>query len=245
MRLRMIALMLLAVAGLWACSEYDIVADDDTAGDDDTGPGDDDTAGDDDVADDDAADDDTDPGQDDDDDDDATDDDEEPPEHVEECPEDVDYSFVDGDGDGFVAVLSWDSGPDSATLLVDFSGVYHVYDTYIAESGASQINESGYVTITNSLNPTGVPEFTNCDDWYVVPDSDIHGTPPAGAIYIGTFPLAAGEDNILSLHHYCWLYRDGHCPQFHIGAGGADGSCDDNGANSIHMALDAICLVPM
>jgi len=242
-RTLLLALLCLVAAVSWACSDYDVHGDDDDIGpsddDDDT---DDDDAGDDDVADDDAGDDDV--GDDDAGDDDAGDDDESPPETIEECPEDVDYTFYDPDGDGYVAVTSWNDTEDSATLYVDFTGVYHVYDTYIAESGATQTNEHGYITITNSLNPTGEPVYPNCDTYYIVEDSDNAGTPPPGSIYVGTFPLVAGEDNELTIYHYCVLYRAGICTQFH-NAGGSDTTCDDNGPNSIHMALDALCLIPL
>ena len=244
----LMALLCLAAAAFWACSDYDVHGDDDDTGSsDDDDDDDNDDNGDDDVADDDAVDDDAaddDNGDDDVADDDAGDDDETPPETIEECPEDVDYTFYDPDNDGFVAVQSWDPLEESATLYVDFTGIYHIYDTYIAESGASQTNEHGYLTITNSQNPSGVPLYPNCDTYYIVEDSDNAGTPPPGSIYVGTFPLVAGENNELTIYHYCPLYRAGICTQFH-NAGGSDTTCDDSGPNSIHMALDALCLVPL
>jgi hypothetical protein len=243
-------LCLLLVGVCWSCNDYDLGGDDDT---DSGGPGglDDD---DDDDDDDNAHDDDFDPDDDDDDDTGVADDDdngddddttqEPPPELLDECPDKVGYSFVDDDGDGYVAVLSWEP-QDSAVIHVDFTGIFHVYDTYIAESGASQINEIGYLTISNSHNPTGMPDFANCESYWIVPDTDNHGTPPPGSLYVGTFPLVAGEDNLLTLNHYCELYRNGLCQSFQNGTPGADGSCDSSGVNSIHMALDSICLVPL
>ena len=255
MRAWIYVLSLLLVALGWSCQDYDLGGDDDTSpggiGDLDDDDDDDDIHGSDDDDDDDTPWDDDDSDDDDDtgsDDDDFGDDDTAtgpPPELLDECPDKVSYSFVDDDGDGFVAVLSWDPIEDSAVVHVDFTGIFHVYDTYIAESGASQINEIGYLTITNSHNATGMPQFANCETYWLVADTDNHGTPPPGSLYVGTFPLVAGEDNLLTLHHYCPLYRDGHCTSFQNGTPGADGSCDDNGANSIHMALDSICLVPL
>jgi len=239
--------ILAVVALLTSCNDYDVwedenggpgsqvddedaadddVADDDTAGsDDDSWPGDDD-AGDDDGDDDDSDDDDSD------DDDDAGD---------EDCPNGVSATVTDSDGDGMVVITTSDP-EDWAIVEVPVDGVYEIYDTQMSESGASQMNESSYIRITNSVNPTGFPVTANCGLDYVVVDTDNNGT-PTSPIYVGTFSLMAGEQNMLILYHYCPLYQSGSCTSFHNGDPNTGSGCNTTNANSIHMDLDGICIV--
>ncbi len=250
--------LLLAALTLASCMDYDVLEDDgdwlppagdDDAGDDDASPADDDS---DDPGDDDAdpADDDSgDPGDDDGDpaDDDSTpwDDDETPDDDSEEddCPDGIQFTVIDPNNDGQVAVLSWSPTEDEAILQVSFDGVYEIYDAYTAESGASQQNETGWVQITNSVNPQGYPVTGNCGDLYLVQDNDNNGA-PTQPVYLGTFPLMAGEDNILTLYHYCPIYRAGQCPGFHIGDPNSGTGCNTNDANSIHLDLSGLCIAP-
>ena len=215
-------------------------ADDDTGwgqdDDDDTGPGQDDD------------DDDTGPGQDDDDgdDDDAgddgdDDDDDDDDAEDEDCPNGVSATVTDSDGDGWVVITTSDT-EDWAIINVPVDGVYEIYDSQLAESGSSQMNESGYITVTNSVNPSGYPVSPNCGLYYVLGDSDNNGT-PASSIYVGTFSMMAGEDNLLTLHHYCPMYQDGHCTSFHNGDPNTGSGCNTSNANSLHMDLDGICIV--
>ncbi len=235
----------LVLPGL-GCNDYGVHGDNDPYGDDDddTVSGDDDDAGSDD---DDGADDDDDDAYGDDDDAGSDDDDDditEPPETLESCDDGASFQFDDSDGDGWLVVLSWSPTEDSGTIWVDTSAYYHLYDSYIAESGASQTNESGYLTVTNSGNPTGLPVIPNCDGFYIVTDSDNGGT-PSGSVYLGTFLLQAGEPNDVTLWHYCPLFRSGACTQLHNGDPYADdGGCESYNANSIHMDMSGICLVP-
>jgi len=211
------------------------IGDDDT-GDDDTGPGDDDTGpGDDDTG---PGDDDTGPGDDDGDDDDGDDDDDD--EVDEDCPNGVSATVTDSDGDGWVVITTSDP-EDWAIINVPVDGVYELYDSQLAESGASQMNETGYITITNSVNPVGFPVNANCGGLYIVADADNNGT-PTQPIFLGTFSLMAGEDNHLVLHHYCDLYQAGQCPQFHNGDPNSGSGCNTNNANSIHMEIDGLCI---
>jgi len=246
------------VALLTSCSDYD-VWDDENGGpqaDDDAA---DDDAADDDTADDDAADDDDDTwwadddtstgdddttwADDDDGDDDTADDDggEDDDAGDEDCPNGVSATVTDSDGDGMV-VITTSSPEDWAIVEVPVDGVYEIYDSQMSESGSSQMNESGYIRITNSVNPTGFPVIANCGLDYVVADTDNNGTPTA-PIYVGTFSLMSGEQNMLTLYHYCPLFQGGSCPSFHNGDPNSGSGCNTNNANSIHMDLDGICIV--
>jgi hypothetical protein len=201
--------------------------DDDTGlGDDDMGTGDDDTG----VGDDDAGVDDDDADADD---DDGEDDD---------CPGGVTTTVTDSDGDGWVVITTSDP-EDWAIVHVPMDGVYEIYDTQLSESGASQMNESAYITVSNSVNAVGLPVAANCDSRWIVGDTANNGT-PVDPIYVGTFSMMAGEDNLLTLHHYCPLYQNGQCPSFHNGDPNTGSGCNTNDANSVHMDLDGICIIP-
>ena len=224
-------------------------ADDDDAADDDDGspyddgyPNDDDASEDDDDA---VSDDDDDGAEDDDDDVSDDDDDDDPDPWIDDCPDGA-YSVTDfysASGGDEIYVLSWDPTEADATLVSPVSGLFAVYDSYVYESGASQTNESGFIRIRNSANPEGAPSTPNCGLDFIVQDNDNDGDPPAPLIYMGTFELVAG-DNELTLYHFCPLFRQGYCQAFHIGDPGQDSGCESGGANSIHVNGEGFCLVP-
>jgi len=259
-----LAFLLLAALLIASCMDYDVADDggdhwppkgeqddDDAGGADSSSQGDDDAGadhddggpGDDDTGDDDTGDDDADPA-----DDDSTpwDDDETPGDddtEEEDCPNGIQFTVIDPDNDGQVAVLSWSPTEDEAIIQVSVNGVYDIYDSYTAESGASQQNETGWVQITNSVNPQGYPVNGNCGNIYLVQDNDNNGA-PTQPVYLGTFPLKAGEDNLLTLYHYCPIYRTGQCQGFHIGDANSGSGCNTNNANSIHLDLSGLCIEP-
>jgi hypothetical protein len=232
-------------------SSHPAVDDDDGADDDDNGADDDDGSPYDDgyPDDDDFSEDDDDAVQDDDDfsedDDDAVQDDDDPDPWLDDCPEGS-YSVTDfygaGGGDE-IYVLSWDPTEASATLVSPLGGLFAVYDSDVYESGGSQTNESGFVRIRNSANPEGAPTTPNCGLEYIVQDNDNDGSPPAPLIYMGTFSLVAGA-NDLTLYHFCPLFRQGYCQTYHVGDSSASSGCDDSGPNSIHVSGEGFCLVP-
>ena len=160
----------------------------------------------------------------------------------EDCPNGVSATVTDSDGDGWVVITTSDP-EDWAIIHVPVDGVYELYDSQLAESGASQMNETGYITITNSVNPVGFPVTPNCGGLYIVADADNNGT-PSQPIYLGTFALMAGEDNHLVLHHYCDLFQNGQCTQFHNGDPNSGSGCNTGNANSIHMEIDGLCIEP-
>ena len=169
----------------------------------------------------------------------------EPPPWRDDCPPEA-LQVIDFYGpNGETEIYVLDSSPTeaTATLVAPVAGLYAVYDTAINESGGSQTNETGFIRIRNDDNPEGLPTINNCGDEFIVQDNDNTGTPPAPLIYLGTFTLVEG-DNDLTLHHFCPLYLDGQCQEFHIGDPADQSACGGNGPNSLHMTGDAICLIP-
>lgn len=160
-----------------------------------------------------------------------------PPQTVPlDCPDGIQVAWSGGE----LRRLSHDSGPDWGVIAVDFAGWYHVYDVSVAESGASQMNESAYVRVHNDLAPDGFPQTANCERDLVVVDPDNAG-PVSGAVLLGTFLLDQG-DNHVALHHFCPRFRAGGCPSLHID--GTSSGCETNNSNSVHLTGDALCLVP-
>ena len=213
-------------------------------GDEGAGLDDDDAGADDD--DDDPSGDNTNEGDDDDvgDDDDAGDDDDTPPpDSLDACPEEGIFvtDFYGPSGEDEIYVLAWNNTEATGTLVAPMAGMYDIYDISVAESGASQINETGFLRVRNSHSSEGEPLFSNCGlDWLVM-DTDNDGPPP-NLVYLGTFDLDEG-DNELTLYHFCPLWRQGYCSDFHIGDPD-DGGCNDDGPNSIHFNGEGLCLVP-
>jgi|GEM_PF-3509818 len=163
-----------------------------------------------------------------------------PPEIVEDCDTSVTASFESDE----IYVLSWSSTSATGTLISPASGWFHLYDTSLSESGASQFNESAYLRIASSLRPDGTPYFGNCGDDWVVQDSDNFGVlPTESRIYVGTFWLDEGE-NTLTMHHYCPLYRSGECPDLHF-EDDPGGTCDSDNVNSVHYGGYGICIERM
>jgi hypothetical protein len=181
-------------------------------------------------------------GDDDDDDDDDGDDidtDTPPDGMLDDCTPGTVATWMNGE----IYVTSWDRDTQSGTLHVADSGWYHVYDYSIAESGDEQWNESAYIRIKNTTFPAGKPHFTNCNDDWVVVDSDNTGPMPSGSrIYVGTYWLLSG-DNDLTMHHYCPVRRGGECAGLEI-TDNPDSTCDSSNGNSVHFNGEGICLVP-
>ncbi len=176
------------------------------------------------------------------------------------CPTDArgTVTFVDdrdGRDDGEIYALGDGTRDRScATVYVDVTGYYQVFDRYIAESCTRQLDETGYLTISNSCNADGEPLEENVGDHFLVDDVDntmscttdadcggglvcrdgtrvrccVDPTP----IFMGTFLLRAGEANELCINHWCPEYRDGRSADGHANAG-----CDSS-IDSIHVVLD-------
>ena len=165
-------------------------------------------------------------------------DDDGPPPTVitDDCVTDTEASFSPGE----IYVLSYEPTSASGTLTAGVSGWYHGYDFSLAESGASQTNEESYLRIGNARRPGGEPYWANCEDEWIVDDLDNDGLASGTRVYTGTFWLEAG-DNTLTLNHYCPLYMDGYCPEFHETSDSGQ-TCDAGAANSVHFNGEGLCL---
>ena len=141
---------------------------------------------------------------------------------------------------GEIYVLGSNATTATGVLRASTPGWYAIYDIALAESGGSQTNESAYLQIANSSNPDGRPLYENCEGWWILADSDNDGTAPLDPIYLGTFWLDAG-DNEVTLRHYCELYRQGLCTSFH-NAAPSNGTCDSSNPNSAHFNGDGVCM---
>ena len=176
------------------------------------------------------------------------------------CPEGERVSLrFSGAGDE-LWVLDDGSGETCATLRVERSGYYDLFDEAIAESCTAQRDEIAFLTITNDCNPGGLPLAGNeAGGRYVVDDVDNTsncsgdddcggglvcrpGTRwqccvPAEPTYLGTFYLKAGMDNRICLHHWCPEWR-----------GGARGGFVEEGCrtapNSVHVRISGLFACP-
>lgn len=162
----------------------------------------------------------------------------EPPEEIFGC--DNPAATADWGGDEIYVSMN-NKTQVSGTLQVSGDGLFHVYSAYSAESGDAQWNESAYYRIKNNTEPDGLPKFGNCGDDWVVEDTDNYVAWPEDTyIYIGTFHLDSG-DNELWLNHYCDLYDQGFCEEFHFEEE-ATSTCESNNPNSAHFPGD-LCLI--
>ncbi len=162
-----------------------------------------------------------------------------PDEFIEDCADGSVATFPSGP----IYVLSWDPTSASGTLVASTAGWYHVYDYTIAESESSQTNETAYFRITNATNTGGAPYHVNCGDEWVIKDADNSGALPSGTrIYIGTFYLEAGQNEV-TMYHYCPLQRAGECDDLHI-TSDSSSTCETGNVNSVHFDGEGICIVP-
>jgi hypothetical protein len=142
---------------------------------------------------------------------------------------------------GEIWVATNGSTAQSGDLHVTGSGWFHIYSAYSAESGASQQNESAFYRIENEVSVEGAPQFGNCGTDWIVQDGDNDAPWTEGAyIYIGTFELVEGV-NTLNLFHYCLLFWEGECSEFHFEEE-LSSTCDSSNPNSAHFSGD-LCLL--
>jgi MYXO-CTERM domain-containing protein len=160
--------------------------------------------------------------------------------------------FVRSDREPFVSC---------GTLRVEQTGYYAIFDSELSESCSDQLDETGYLTITNSCNGQGWATERNARERFVVPDSDnsepcdsddecgsgkvcregnSHGRccVPAEPVFMGTFLLVAGEDNRICINHWCPDWRvENSTEDFGFVVDGCEGS-----PNSIHFQVAASAL---
>ena len=164
----------------------------------------------------------------------------EPPEWIEDCDDGIEIEILPEE----TYVLAWNQSEANASLEAPSAGWYHIYDHALAESGASQRNESVYLRIPNADHPDGLPRYANCERDWIVLDADNQSTPGSNSRqYIGTFWLAKGHNDV-ELNHYCPLYRSGQCDSFHDTVD-ANATCDSNNVNSAHLLGKGVCMKPM
>jgi hypothetical protein len=165
-----------------------------------------------------------------------------PPVPPDEIIHDCDSpSAVTSWSDGEISVATTSSTTRSGELTVSESGRFHVYSPYSAESGSTQLNESAYYRFGNEVSPEGLPQHANCGEDWVVQDTDNDEAWATGDyIYLGTFDLVEGA-NTLRLNHYCLMYWEGECEEFHFDEV-ASSTCDSSNPNSVHFSGE-LCLI--
>ncbi len=155
----------------------------------------------------------------------------------EDCADGVLAAWQGGD----IMVGSWSNTSAGGDILASQEGWYHAYSVMLAESGSGQRNESSFFRISNATEPSGMPFYGNCGDEWIVVDVDNNGAPSGSRLYVGTFWLDQGV-NELEMNHYCPLYRAGACPSHHITTDSGS-TCDSGNINSVHYDGYALCLV--
>lgn len=121
---------------------------------------------------------------------------------------------------------------DCGIIRVKETGYYAIFDSELSESCADQQDETGYLTIQNSCNGDGWATTRNVENRYLVRDQDNTGAGcmsdgecgtdqvcregnnhgnccvPADPVYMGTFLLVAGEENVICINHWCPEWKD-------------------------------------
>ena len=147
---------------------------------------------------------------------------------------------------------------DCGILRVKETAYYAIFDTELSESCLDQTDETGYLTVFNSCNQDGWATQRNVGERYLVPDVDNVGEGcegddecaddrvcrqgtnhgrccvPNDPVYMGTFLLVAGEENVLCINHWCpEAMADPALSNVMINDG-----CETH-PNSIHFKIDA------
>jgi Putative metal-binding motif len=143
------------------------------------------------------------------------------------------YPNKDG-SDGELFVLGNESADkqDCGIVLVKETGYYAIYDSELSESCGDQLDETGYITLHNSCNADGWATTRNVGERYLVLDRDNTGAGcatdsecqasyvcregmnhgnccvPEEPVYVGTFLLVAGEENVICIHHWCPEWKE-------------------------------------
>ena len=140
------------------------------------------------------------------------------------------FTFIDdrdGSDDGQIFALgNRDPRQSCGTVRVDTTGYYSIFDTELSESCDDQRDETGYLTVANRCNAEGWAVERNAGDRFLVFDSDNspdctddaecgagrvcregggHGRccVPDQPVFMGTFLLVEGEDNVICINHWC------------------------------------------
>ena len=175
------------------------------------------------------------------------------------------FTFIDdrdGSDDGQIFALgNRDPRQSCGTVRVDTTGYYSIFDTELSESCDDQRDETGYLTVANRCNAEGWAVERNAGDRFLVFDSDNspdctddaecgvgrvcregggHGRccVPDQPVFMGTFLLVEGEDNVICINHWCPEW------EMEIDAGRDFGfvEADCDGVNSIHFRIGATAI---
>ncbi|MEM1031088.1 MAG: MopE-related protein [Myxococcota bacterium] len=173
-------------------------------------------------------------------------------------------------GDGQIFVLGNQNGAqDCGTVLVKETGYYAIFDSELSESCADQKDETGYLTVANSCNGDGWAVERNVGERYLVLDADNEGAGctddgqctagkvcregnshgnccvPAEPVYMGTFLLVAGEENVICINHWCpeWEAAQQNGDDLGFVHDPNDKSANCTSADSIHFKIAASSFV--
>lgn len=161
-----------------------------------------------------------------------------PPKFISGCESPDATAIWDG---GEIWVATNGAMERTGAVTVSAEGLFDVYSAFSAESGDTQWNESSFYRFENELSPEGESSESNCSEEWVVRDADNFESWEAGDfIYIGTFLLAEGE-NTMQLSHYCLLYEEGECQEFHF-EDEPSSTCGSDNPNSAHFSGE-LCLL--
>jgi MYXO-CTERM domain-containing protein len=139
-------------------------------------------------------------------------------------------SQTPSDNQIFVVGNNASAAQDCGIVQVKETGYYAIFDSELSESCGDQKDETGYLTVQNSCSSDGWPVERNVGERYLVQDVDnsaacvtdgecgagkvcregnTHGRccVPKEPVFVGTFLLVAGEENVVCIHHWCPEWR--------------------------------------
>jgi len=161
-----------------------------------------------------------------------------PPEIISGCDSPDATAIWDG---GEIWVATNGAMERTGTVTVSDEGLFDVYSAFSAESGDTQWNESSFYRFENEIAPEGKSHQSNCSEDWVVQDVDNFEAWESGDyLYIGTFLLVEGENTML-MSHYCLLFEEGECQEFHFEEEPSS-TCPSSNPNSAHFSGE-LCLL--
>ncbi len=127
------------------------------------------------------------------------------------------FDFVSTQKDSNIITLEMATNPmliqdeileAQGTLCVSKDGDYEVYINGF-DLGIEQPNQSFSVNIKNTINKSGIPSdhqtFQSCFDNIVFKDNNVQAN--GTQIYLGTYRLTKGYTNVVTLTHFCKIFR--------------------------------------
>ncbi len=182
---------------------------------------------------------------------------------------DLPFEFTDAQGRKNGEFFATTSRPKACGVItVQETGYYAIFDTELSESCADQVDETGYITVSNSCNADGWAVERNAEERFLVLDSDNGGAGctddsqcdaghvcregnshgrccvPEQPVFVGTFLLVAGEENEICINHWCPEFEAEINQGNDFGFVDAEAKCKGS-PNSIHFRIgtDAIACI--